>query len=337
MTPIPKPKYFVPYERLGNRSNIIVDGAAQEATVLTLSHWPKSGTPDQLKRDTSAEIVFAYLEKPDIQIDVDVVSNNHFDVDGLIGLFTLIDPQLALQYRDLLIDTASAGDFGVYKYDDAARISMTLSGFADPSCSPLGKSIFELPYPDQVASLYEKLLPELAKILVNTENYKSYWEFEERHLLSTINLIDSGSVVIEERPELDLAIVHIPEKLVTVKSDESGIDMDSACHPYAINTSTLCNRILLICGQAFEFRYRYESWVQFISRRPLPRVSLKELVEQLNNLETSGGKWICDEVDQITPGMYLSGSMESSIPKIEYTTKVQDHLAKQPSAWDPYD
>jgi hypothetical protein len=39
------PFEFVPYEALGESPNIIVDGAPNDFTVLTLSHWPKSGTP----------------------------------------------------------------------------------------------------------------------------------------------------------------------------------------------------------------------------------------------------------------------------------------------------
>jgi hypothetical protein len=66
-----------------------VDGAAAESTLLTLSHWPRNTAPDELKRDTSAEIVLVYLEAPHYHVDVEVVSNNHFDHDGLVGLFAL--------------------------------------------------------------------------------------------------------------------------------------------------------------------------------------------------------------------------------------------------------
>src|SRR5262245_1226541 len=100
---------FVPYERLDDSPNIIVDGAAGRGTVLTLSHWPKSGTPVHLKRDTSAEIVYAYLDSPSSQVAADVVSNNHFDEDGLVGIFALIDRRAGDKYRELLLDTASAG------------------------------------------------------------------------------------------------------------------------------------------------------------------------------------------------------------------------------------
>ena len=84
--------HYVPYHRLGNIPNIIVDGAANESTLLTLSHWPQSGTPWALKDDLSAQIVFRYLDQPAFHVAVDAVSNNHFDEDGLISLFALLHP-----------------------------------------------------------------------------------------------------------------------------------------------------------------------------------------------------------------------------------------------------
>ena len=86
---------FVPYAEAADLPNIVVDGAAAAATVLTLSHWPKSGTPETLRADTSAEIVFKYLDAPAMHVDVGAASNNHFDEDGLIGIFALTRPDLA--------------------------------------------------------------------------------------------------------------------------------------------------------------------------------------------------------------------------------------------------
>ena len=86
---------FVPYTDLESIPNVIVDGARAGSTVLTLSHWPKSGTPPELRADTSTGIVFNYLDTPSSHVDVDVVSNNHFDEDGLVGMMILLDPVVA--------------------------------------------------------------------------------------------------------------------------------------------------------------------------------------------------------------------------------------------------
>src|SRR4030095_3939955 len=95
---------FLPYPQAAALPNIVVDGAAAANTVLTLSHWPQSGTPAVLRADTSAEIVFHYLDTPSVHVDVDPVTNNHFDEDGLIGIFTLLDPSFAAPQRDLFVD-----------------------------------------------------------------------------------------------------------------------------------------------------------------------------------------------------------------------------------------
>ena len=103
---------FKAYKDTLKTPNIIVDGTANEATVLTLSHWRHSGTPAPLLADTSAEIVFNYLDCPQYHVDASAVSNNHFDEDGLVGVFSLINPGFASRHRELLIAVAHAGDFG---------------------------------------------------------------------------------------------------------------------------------------------------------------------------------------------------------------------------------
>ena len=82
------------------------DGRLGEYLAITLSHWRRSGTPADLMADTSTAIVFNYLDRPDLHVPADVVSNNHFDEDGLVGIYALLEPEAAASRRDLLIDVA---------------------------------------------------------------------------------------------------------------------------------------------------------------------------------------------------------------------------------------
>ena len=82
-------------------------------------------------------MVFDHLDHPTEHETAEIVTNNHFDQDGAVGLFALTDPVVAVELRELLVDLTEAGDFGTYRYREAARASMTLSAFADPSRSPL--------------------------------------------------------------------------------------------------------------------------------------------------------------------------------------------------------
>ena len=91
----PWPLAYVPYDDLDGRPSVVVDGAAAPGTVLTLSHWPKAPTPPGLARDLSGQMAFAYAERPDLHGDAGCVSNNHFDQDGLVSVFALVDPTAA--------------------------------------------------------------------------------------------------------------------------------------------------------------------------------------------------------------------------------------------------
>jgi hypothetical protein len=331
------PLIFAPYEELNSAPNIIVDGSAAAGTVLTLSHWPKSGTQAELKRDTSAEIVFAYLDSPDFHVDADLVSNNHFDEDGLVGIFALTAPSMAEKYRDLLIDTANAGDFGVYKRRDAARTVFTISAYADSNTSPLPKEIFQMPYPQMAARLYEHLLELFPRLLTEVSDYKRLWETEDAQLTATEELLENGEITIEERPEIDLAVIHGPENLPTTVVHRFTQTRLAECHPFALHNRTKCSRLLIVRGQHVEFQYRYESWVQLASRRPPARVDLKGLAAELNQGETSAGRWIFDGVECITPRLHLEGSQATSLSPAIVRQRLEQHLSVGVPSWDPYD
>ena len=65
---------------------------------------------------------------------------------------------MAQRHRDLLVDVAQAGDFGVFERRHAARIAFVLSAYADPELSPLPAPLFTRPYADVAGELYVQLL-----------------------------------------------------------------------------------------------------------------------------------------------------------------------------------
>jgi hypothetical protein len=295
--------------------------------LLTLSHWPRSGTPAELKADTSAEIAFRYLNSPGFHVECDVVTNSHFDEDGLVGVFALLDPITASRYRDLLIDVASAGDFGVFKSRDAARISFAVSSFADPDLSPLPKALFGLSYPLMAAELYVRMLELLPRLIAEPEAFRSFWQAEDEALSESEKMIEKGAITIEEVRDLDLAVVRVPEYLAEGACHRFASSKRSLCHPMAIHNATTCTRIFMIQGPHAEFQYRYEGWVQLVSRKPPARIDLALLAIELNG-EESNGKWIFDGVDEITPRLHLQGKYESSIPVDVIRRKLEQYLKR---------
>ncbi len=290
---------FLPYNEISAVPNVIVDGKGTSNTVLTLSHWPKSGTPAALRADTSTAIVFKYLDSPALHTVADAVSNNHFDEDGLVGIFVLLEPALAARHRDLLIDVAQAGDFGVFERREAARIAFVLAAFGDVARSPLPGHVFERPYSEQVAELHVRLFDVVARLLTGVAAFRSIWEDEDAQLAESEKAIASGLVSIEEQRDLDFAVVRVPEGVPD-------------CHAFALHNRTRCTRLLLIHGQRVELQYRYEGWVQMASRRPAARVDLTALADELTQQETSGGTWVFDGVDEITPRLHVHNNLDSA-------------------------
>lgn len=329
--------HFVAYEELDQTPNIVVDGSGNAATVITLSHWPKSGTPQALKADTSTEIVFNYLASSRFHAAASAASNNHFDEDGLAGIYALIEPEAASPMRDLVVGVAHAGDFATYRDRQAARVAFTVSAFADPQQSPLDRAIFEMPYANQCAVLYQELLPRFGEMLAHTERFRRYWETEDQILTDSEQALSHGDVIIEELPQVDLAIVRIAEGRAPNPIHRFTWVSKETCHPMAIHNATHCKRVLMQQGRRYALVYRYESWVQFMSQPPLPRVDLAPLTEALSADETNGARWTFDGVSDLTPRMTLIGDRESSIPPEAFTARVVEFLATAAPAWDPYD
>lgn len=310
---------YLAYEQSAQVPNIIVDGAANVGTQLTLSHWPGNETPPELKADLSAEIVFNYLSQPDSAVSCDVVSNNHFDADGLVGLYALLNRDDAFAQKDLLLDIAGVGDFEVYKDRDAARISFVLDAWQNPKDSPLKASIFTQSYGAVTNILYEELLPRLKRIIEKINSLEKFWKIQDDLLDDSEEALRKGIYKMSEMPEIDLAIVTMPD---------SNRPPAKAVHRMAIHNLTNCMRILLMQETNFEFYYRYETWVEYQSFKTAPRIDLQELAESLSKQESMDGRWSFGGINDLTPKLILSGDSQSKIPFESFRSQVIEFLSR---------
>jgi hypothetical protein len=315
---------FVPYTELAGEPNVIVDGASTTNTLLTLSHWPGSRVAESLAADLSAEIVFRYLEQPDHHVDAQAVSNNHLDQDGLMGVWSMIEPELALAHKDLVNDVARAGDFGWSHTRDAARISIAIAAMRDAH-----------PLSGDCARMHQELLPIVPDLLRNVNAYRDLWADEDEHITASDDAVERGAVTIEEYPELDLAIVTLPS--ITPRTYHRFTQQRRAgVHPMAVFNRTECSRVACLRGQHFSVELRYESVVQFVSRPILPRVDLGLLADRLNETESSGGKWYFEGIGGLTPSLLLGGADESSLSPTTFVDGLLGFLATAEPAWDPW-
>jgi hypothetical protein len=328
------PLRYVPYHELEGQPNVVVDGSSTDGTVLTLSHWPHAPTPPPgLAHDLSAEMALGYLDQPFHHGLAEVVSNNHFDQDGLVSVYALAEPEGAHARRQLLADLASAGDFATYRDRRAARASMVLSAYADSARSPIGPAPDD--YGEWTGILYNELLARLPELLEHPERYRSLWEDEDAHLSASEELITSGRVAIKELPEIDLSVVTVPPDAPAEGGHRFGGQWSEGLHPMALYNNVNSFTVLTVTGRNYEVGYRYESWVQYRSRPVRPRVDLGGLATQLNDFET-GGRWVFDGAGALTPRLHLVGADESAIETDRFEAMLSHHLSVSPPAWDPY-
>ncbi|MBL0187671.1 MAG: hypothetical protein IPP97_18225 [Candidatus Obscuribacter sp.] len=305
----------------------MVDGAANPYTVLTLSHWPGNNTPACYKRDLSAEIAFSVISDPAFVPPAKIVSNNHFDEDGLVSVFALILPERALEYKESLIDIARAGDFGVYQDLASARASFVLNAWANPAISPLNEGVFKKPYHEITAILYEELLQRLLSVIDKVEHLERYWREEDAFLQASLKAFDKGLIEIEEDQKRNLAIIRIDDAVLPrVNLDRATSWVSQVIHPMAIHNRTDAMRILVIKGRMQEFYYRYETWVDYVSRKLPPRLDLHQLASRLNELEKGRGRWKFNGVSEIIARLNLNGHNMSEIGEVRFIKELRESL-----------
>jgi len=324
---------FVAFSRLAGVPNVVVDGSAGVDTRLVLSHWPGSATPAVVRDDLSAQIALRALAHPELLDGIEAVSNNHFDQDGLMSVHVLVAPEHAMARSDQVVDVARAGDFGWYESRDSARIAMVIAAWSDPRTSPLDPAVFASD--DVTGALYEAALPLIPELLDDVDGSRPLWEDEDAYLTASEQAIAVGTVTVEEHAALDLAVVRVPESWVAGAAHRFTERWNGALHPMAVNNATTCLRVLVLQGRTARLECRYETWVQLVSRRVLPRPDLRDLATVLDAAEGEA-RWQADPPDALTPVLTRREPQETNLAPDRLVALVAEWLETAPGAWDPW-
>jgi hypothetical protein len=331
-------KRYVPYDRLGDAPHVMVDGAARPGTVLTLSHWPSSSTPEHLRADLSAQIAVRAIEDGSLdEVRAELATIDHYDEDGLVALGMVVAPELAESHSDFLVEVARVGDFGVVRDHAAAMVAFCLSTLLDPARTPL-EVVRSAPAEKRFAALGDaasESLLLLGGIVERPQDFEKLWR-EERSAFDAAASALGRSVLIEDVPEHDLAIVRVDAGAVDTRT----IAWENhAVHPAAVNTHTDRLRVATILGARFELRFRYETWVMLTTTRPRLRVDLTGLAGALGDLEPGEVRWRFDGARAIVPELRTVGDVPSGISPELFIDTVVGYLSvldQGPPAWDPY-
>ena len=292
-------RYFVPFAQLRQQPTIVVDSVGLGA-VLTLAHWRGAATPPPLRDDTSAGSALRALHQPTTPgLEAMAVTANHFDIDGFVGVWSLLNPALALAHETLMRMVAVLGDFREIDLahplaDDALKLVCWLNAeekarFYEPFGAPVRRRRED----EASAEKFDWFLPRFAEILQNPESGRAAWQPEYDRVQQAAATVQSAETTRRHYPEIGLAVVQTP-----------------ASPPYyaLFGSTTGCDIVLSQYeGNRYELEYKYTTWVDLASRPTLPRLALAPLMARLNALETSGRAWAADGITDTGPLLRLTG------------------------------
>ncbi|GGF19033.1 DUF6687 family protein [Hymenobacter cavernae] len=291
--------YFVSFTQLRQQPTILVDSTGLGAT-LVLAHWRGAATPEPLRDDTSAGSVLRALHAPATPgLEAAAVSANHFDVDGFVGVWSLLHPEAALRHEALLRLTATLGDFRELDWNNplseqALKLVCWLNAKEkELFYPPFGAPAVRRREDEASADKFEWFLPAFGAILENPDLGRAEWEPEYNRMRAARAIMQSSATHYTRYPDIGLIVVHTPEPLpyYALFGPTAGFDIVLSCYS----------------GQRYELEYKYTTWIDLESRPTLPRLPLDGLAARLNALETSARRWTFDPVTDTGPLLRLSG------------------------------
>jgi hypothetical protein len=290
---------FVPFAQLRRQPTIVVDSTGLGAA-LTLAHWRGAATPLTLRDDTSAGSCLRALHAPAIPgLEAQAVTANHFDIDGFIGVWTLLNPELALAHEALLRLVATLGDFREIDWQHPlANHALQLVCWLNAEekarfYEPFGAPIRRRREDEASAEKFAWFLPRFAEVLLNPEAGRTSWEPEYARVQQAATALQGPLTQRVAYPEIGLAVVRTPAPVpyYALFGPTAGLDWV----------------LSLYDGQRYELECKYTTWIDLESRPTLPRLPLAPLAARLNELEKSNYRWAADQLTDTGPLLRLAG------------------------------
>jgi hypothetical protein len=286
---------FIPYKdahRVADSDLIVCDCYYHRG--LNLVHLYSDRVPGQYRSNTSTEAVIKWLLDPSPDKpgkDATTVTCNHWDIDGFLSLWVALHPELALEYRDLLIATAHLGDFR--EFDNTSEIGLMALKLcsllnvieAKEFCLPfgdLGDATIEYEVSEQK---FEYFLPRFEEWLANIDSYESLWRAEYDKVLSDLQDIDSGMIKIIEYSDVRVSYVSTQKPL----------------HYYALFSRVQGGAIITELSKPhyLELEYRYETSVGRLDKEVINRKDLSSIAATLTEQERIPNvQWVFDNINE---------------------------------------
>ncbi len=288
------------HEGLAALPKLSVDGTVDNA--IHFSHWKGNQTPVSVKADTSTEIALNLVAAPDrekLTHGIHLVTNNHFDTDGVLSVWTVLTGEHALELRDKLIAAAEAGDFSELSTQAGVRASIVIQGsesaIDEEAGSPLARHLAGGQVNDD-AHAYELVLPHVEQVLTRTNDYSSLWCDPWNRIAMALDSFAKGRSRVDEDSEAKISLITLAPEIFS----SAGFKPTRHCAPFTAISHHAHGEVFLIAtpfagGWAYRIDYPYYSWAETIVRPRIERLDFSSLVATLNELEKNpGGSWRLD-------------------------------------------
>jgi hypothetical protein len=299
-------------EALADVPKLSVDGTVPNS--VHFSHWNGNETATELKADTSTEIALNLVSSPNkdhFTNNIDLVTNNHFDTDGMLSVWTVMTGEAALKYRDVLISAAEAGDFSEYSSADGVRISLAIQGSdqaipEDNTGSPFARMLAGEDVNDDARS-YELILPKLEHLLTNINDYEALWLAGWKKIVDALESFDRGSSTVTEFSDSKLSLVMLDPEIFS----GSGFNPTRHSAPYTAISKFVHGELFVIAIPSsddwfYRIDYPYYSWAETVVRPMVKRRDLTNALQTLNSKEGNrNGRWQPDNSEMTSAAKFM--------------------------------
>lgn len=317
-------------EALDNVPKLSVDGTVDNS--IHFSHWEGNRTPAEVKADTSTEIALNLAASPNraqLTNGIELVTNNHFDTDGVLSVWTVLNGERALPYRELLIAAAEAGDFSEYSSDEGVRVSIAIQGSdqASPNNddgSPLARLIAGEEVDDD-ARAYELVLPRVEHLLTNINDYESLWREGWNSVVAAIESFEQGKSRVTEYSDDKFSLITLAPELF----DGAGFSPTRHSAPYTAISKFAKGELFLVAiptndGWFYRIDYPYYSWAETVVRPRIEHRDLSGVLTLLNDKEGNReGRWQTDNREMTSAVKFLNSARTLAVSRLEPDTVVE--------------
>ena len=311
-------------EALENVPKLSVDGTVDNS--IHFSHWEGNSTPTEVKADTSTEIALNLVASPNraaLTKGIELVTNNHFDTDGVLSCWTVLTGERVLAYRDLLISAAEAGDFSEFSSDDGVRVSIAIQGSdqASPNNddnSPLARLLAGEEVDDD-ARAYELVLPRVEHLLTNINEYESLWREGWESVVAAIESFERGKSKVVEYSDSKISVITLAPELF----DGVGFSPTRHSAPFTAISKFAKGELFLIAipaasGWFYRLDYPYYSWAETVVRPRIERRDLSLALQLLNARESNrDGRWRMDNREMTSAVKFLDSAGTLAASRLE--------------------